>query len=217
MTTRTLDHHDAPAVRIPMTFLTTVAPQITAIEELQVCLAVFRLMAAQGGDEAPIGEPAILQDAPLRSALRQTGIQSDAREQILRGLELAVGRGTLIRFTVRRQHRGGTWFYLNTAVNRRTIEAMERGALPVPTTLWNDLTPGKVAVDPANVYRLYEQNIGPLTPLVADQLTTAASEYALDWIEDAIREAVSYNRRSWRYISKILENWQAHGRNERSS
>jgi DnaD/phage-associated family protein len=65
-----------------------------------------------------------------------------------------------------------------------------------------------------NAFRLYEQNIGPLTPLIADQISRAIEEYPDDWIEDALSEAVAYNRRSWRYVTRILENWQAAGRKD---
>ncbi|MBA2290155.1 MAG: DnaD domain protein, partial [Chloroflexia bacterium] len=63
---------------------------------------------------------------------------------------------------------------------------------------------------------LYEQNIGPLTPMVADRITRAMQEFPAAWIEDAIEEAVAYNRRNWKYIERILESWMAQGRSERS-
>jgi DNA replication protein len=40
-------------------------------------------------------------------------------------------------------------------------------------------------------------------------------EYPADWIEEAIEESVAYNRRSWRYIQRILEQWMAQGRTDR--
>jgi hypothetical protein len=45
-----------------------------------------------------------------------------------------------------------------------------------------------------NLYRLYEENIGPLTPLVADALRDAENTYAIEWIEEAIRIAVQEQR-----------------------
>ena len=48
--------------------------------------------------------------------------------------------------------------------------------------------------------------------LIADQIARAIEEYPDDWIEDAFEEAVAYNRRSWRYVSRILENWTTEGR-----
>lgn len=62
------------------------------------------------------------------------------------------------------------------------------------------------------IYALYEQNIGLLTPLIADSLKDAAATYPEVWIEDAIKEAVKYNARSWAYIDKILKRWERDGR-----
>jgi DnaD/phage-associated family protein len=59
---------------------------------------------------------------------------------------------------------------------------------------------------------LYEQNIGPLTPLLAEELMEAEDTYPVSWIEDAFREAVELNKRSWRYIQRILERWAAEGK-----
>ena len=67
----------------------------------------------------------------------------------------------------------------------------------------------------ANIYRLYEENIGPLTPLIADTLRDAEENYSAEWIEEAIRLAVENNARSWRYVEAILRRWQDEGKDER--
>ena len=53
-----------------------------------------------------------------------------------------------------------------------------------------------------------------LTPLIADELRQAEKEYPAEWIEDAFREAVSLNKRSWKYIRAILERWRVDGRGD---
>jgi DNA replication protein DnaD len=37
-------------------------------------------------------------------------------------------------------------------------------------------------------------------------------EYPPQWIEAAIRQAVEYNKRNWRYVAGILRRWQTEGR-----
>ena len=201
-------------IAVPHTFLSETIVEINSMAELQVSLAMFRLMANLDGEETPIAERTILSDETLRRAMRREGIASNPEDGILKGLELAVGRGTLLRFVVRQGPQQSYWYYLNTSVNQATIASMERGALPPPAIIWEGKTAPSITLDPPNAYRLYEQNIGPLTPLIADQISRAVTDYPGDWIEDAITEAVSYNRRSWRYILRILENWQASGRHE---
>lgn len=63
-----------------------------------------------------------------------------------------------------------------------------------------------------SIFDLYEQNIGPLSPLIAEQLKEAQAQYPLEWLEAAFKEAVSHNKRSWRYISAILERWGREGK-----
>ena len=63
-----------------------------------------------------------------------------------------------------------------------------------------------------NVFRLYEENIGPLTPLIADALKDAETLYSEAWIADTIELAVKNNKRSWKYCEAILKRWKAEGR-----
>jgi DnaD/phage-associated family protein len=70
----------------------------------------------------------------------------------------------------------------------------------------------QVEIDRPNIFKLYEQNIGLLTPLVADHLRDAADLYPEEWIEAAFREAVQHNIRKWSYISAILRNWETEGK-----
>ncbi len=205
----------APTVAIPLPFFTDVLPQIRNLEELHVTLTLFRHVAEGGGMETPIAERALLRDRLLREALRREGSPRDPRERLASGLDLAVARGTALRFTASVGRRQQSWYYVNTAANRGTVTAMAEGRAQPPPVLWDDEQAPRIQVDRPNLFRLYEQNIGPLTPLLADRMIHAMEEYPTDWIEEAIEESVAYNRRSWRYIQRILEQWMAQGRTER--
>jgi len=63
-----------------------------------------------------------------------------------------------------------------------------------------------------NIFALYEQNIGIITPLIAEELKEAEKLYPPQWIEEAFKEAVTLNKRSWRYIARILERWASEGK-----
>jgi DNA replication protein len=203
-----------PAVAIPRAFFADLLPQISEISELQVSLTFFRLIDEGNGVDSPISERAIVRDRLLREALKVVGSPNEPTRRISTGLDLSVGRGTLCRFVVEKGQNRQTWYYLNTPANQAMVAAMSRGAIPPPTALWDGDEPPQVSPERPNVFRLYEQNIGLLTPLIADHLVTALESYPQDWIEDAINEAVSYNRRSWRYIQRILEQWSTQGRGE---
>lgn len=199
-------------VSVPLAFLRDVVPAISNPDELHVCLTVFRLLEESGSEESPIAERSIIADQPLRTTLRTTGTTATLDARIFDGLELAVGRNTLLRFLAVNGNRESAWYFANTPVNRAMVLAMQEGRIPAPRVVWDGEIAPQIAADPPNVFRLYEQNIGPLTPMIADQLTIAAGEYPATWIEDAIGEAVSYNKRNWRYILRILENWRQSGR-----
>jgi len=97
---------------------------------------------------------------------------------------------------------------LNTQNNVKLIEKFGwiRTKLIEATRVLSDLSVQ------SNVFGLYEQNIGLITPLVADELRDMENEYPITWVEEAIQLSVTYNRKSIRYISTILERWRNEGR-----
>ncbi len=203
-----------PTVSIPRAFFENVLPGITSIEELHITLALFRLIEEMGGYDVPIAERSLLRDRLLRHSMKVEGSPREPDRRITKGMELAVARGTFLRLEVGEGRRRTIWYYVNTPENRSNVQAMERGSMTPPDLIWEDENPPLVRVERPNAFRLYEQNIGPLTPLIADQITRAIEEYPADWIEDAIVESVEYNRRSWRYIMRILESWTTKGRGD---
>jgi DnaD/phage-associated family protein len=201
-----------PAIGLPRAFFTDVLPGIADLAELQVTLTVFRLCGDAGGLEQPLPEERIRRDRALRAALRVSGSPREPDRRIETGLELAVARGTLLRFAADRPDGSRVWYYVNTPANQALVGAMARGVLAPPEVLWHDGEVPAIRPERPNVFRLYEQNIGLLTPLIADQLIAAMETYPAEWIEEAIGEATGYNRRSWRYIQRILEKWAIEGR-----
>ena len=201
-----------PGIVIPTAFFTDVLPGLVDLSEVQVTLAAFRLASDEGGIESPIAERAILRDRHLRTSLRVAGSPREPDRRIAAGLDLATGRGTLLRFQADFGESQETWYYVNTPANQALVAAMGRGAIAPPQAIWRERDVPAIQPERPNVFRLYEQNIGLLTPLLADQLIDALETYPSEWIEEAIAESVSYNRRSWRYIQRILEKWATEGR-----
>jgi len=68
-----------------------------------------------------------------------------------------------------------------------------------------------------NIYALYEQNIGALTPLIADALKDAERTYGAEWIADALKLAVTNNKRNWKYCEAILKRWKVEGKDDGSA
>lgn len=66
--------------------------------------------------------------------------------------------------------------------------------------------------DKPNLFKLYEDNFGALTPMTAEMLKADLETFPAEWIEEAMKEAVQYNARNWKYVQAILKNWQEKGR-----
>lgn len=61
------------------------------------------------------------------------------------------------------------------------------------------------------IHQCYEENIGLLTPILADQLRDISDTYPEGWFEKATAIACEKNARNLKYISKILQRWQVDG------
>ena len=65
---------------------------------------------------------------------------------------------------------------------------------------------------PKNLFSIYENEIGLLTPFIADAIEGWLKDGLPEkWIADGIHEAAAQNKRSWKYIEAILKRWDAQG------
>lgn len=123
-------------------------------------------------------------------------------------LEKAVARGALLRVL----HDGQDYYFLNSPRGRLAARALEAGSLDPAALAAFTPPPGR-----PNIFRLYEENIGPLTPLLADALKDAESTYPPEWVADAFEIAVTKNKRSWKYVEAILRRWKEEGHAKKQS
>lgn len=61
------------------------------------------------------------------------------------------------------------------------------------------------------VSNFYQNEIGPLSPLIRDKLLDLCKSYPVDWITQAISVAVEQNIRKMSYVNGTLKNWRAIG------
>lgn len=81
---------------------------------------------------------------------------------------------------------------------------------PQLTPQFNDLGGGEFTLRP-NVFAVYEQEIGALTPLIRDRLIDAEETDTESWVIRAIEISAENNKRSWSYIEAILQRWRVEG------
>jgi DNA replication protein len=191
---------DAPDGMLPAALLTRLVRDAWDPLEVKVIL----LAAVLGANDRPVAESELLNHEAFIKGARSDGSGRDARERGAEALELAIARGTLIRLA---SDDGSLWMMLGTDSNRRRV----RTGVSVPRP---GASAGSLMLRPERpgIFALYEQNIGLVTPILADRLVEALERYPETWIADAISEAVGYNKRNWRYIQRILETWSTEGR-----
>jgi DNA replication protein len=197
------------AICIPRVYFDEVLTHATSYDELQILLAAIRLMMIAGSEPATIDEEAIMRDARLNAVLSTTATSQSSTSRIIRALNQSVVRGALVRSSRMEGNRQSIVYQLageGQPVADSESQLMDAfdGDSSAPLSPHNPQA--------ASVYTAYEDNIGMLTPLVADQIRLALELYPASWVHEAIGEAVAYNRRQWRYIQRVLQNWSADGR-----
>jgi len=199
----------ARATPVPNLFFSRLLPRIERAEEMLVTLYFFYAQGLPSRDRRSRSPPFLTRremaaDATLARAL--ANLCGDDGEALDRGLALALERGSLLRVEARGDGRSEELFLLATPHNRRAAPRLAGADLPLEEPL-----PPAAPAEPPNIFALYEENIGAITPLIADDLKDAEERYPPQWIEAAFREAVSLNKRSWRYVHSILRRWEAEG------
>ncbi len=192
-------------VRLPQEFFTEILPGITQPAELKVTLHVFFLLKASRRRPRMVEWATLCADTTLLRSLRAIAPLRPFEDVLVDGIEAAVRRGTLLHVPVPEGPRVGNWYLANTERNRAWAARVGDGDIS-----W--LPPAMVPSERPTIFRLYEQNIGILTPMLAMELREAEEVYPAGWFSDAVREAVRSNKRSWRYVRAILERWARDGR-----
>lgn len=176
---------------MPDSLFSALLPRITDLAELRVVLhALWRLQHM---------------DSELRALSRsdfsEIELGLDAAE-VEGGLGRAVADGILLRAGDGAQTR----YLLNSPQGRTAAQALADG------TWSDDRGVSSTPLERPNVFGLYEQNIGPLTPLIADALKEAERSFPAEWIREAVELAAKNNKRSWSYCEAILRRWKEEGR-----
>ncbi|MBK8986948.1 MAG: DnaD domain protein [Chloroflexi bacterium] len=195
--------------QVPNLFFSDLLPIIDNLAELKVTIYAFWALSQREGQVRYLRLADFLNDTEFVKGLGPT--LKLAAEALLDGLERAVARGTFLHINVEGADGKMDLYFLNTEKGRTAVDGITRGEWrPNP----DEDAPITLLVERPNIFILYEQNIGPLTPIIADELRDAEQAYPPRWIEEAITLAVANNARKWRYILTILERWRQEGKQD---
>ena len=199
---------------VPRAFLSRVLPNITDAAEIKASLHLFAAIAGKRGKPRFVAFDDLLADTALVDGIRQG--EEPPETTLRRALGQAVERATFLEVILEGKADEVRVYLLNTAADREAVVAIRSGKITLTGIGERRALPPETTEPSPNVFGLYEQNIGMLTPMIAEELRDAERQYPEGWIGDAIREAASLNKRSWRYIARILENWAATGKSDPS-
>jgi DNA replication protein len=195
---------------IPNSFFSALLPQISDIAELKTTLHIFQTIYQKRGYPRFTTYKELLASKSLMSSLGGT---SPPDKTLRNALEMATRRGTILHLVLDRDGTPEDVYFLNTEPDRQAVAKIQNGELNLSGLRAKE--PAYIETEaPPDIFTLYEQNIGMLTPLIADELRDAEKLYPAAWIRDAIKEAVLRNKRNIKYIAKILERWSTEGKSD---
>jgi len=182
-------------VQIPEAFFRHLLTEIDDMDELKITLfALWRIASMEGRIH-------FLRRQDFSACLPEPGA----------ALEKAVRRGSLIEARSESTDpadlvQAAALYFVNSPRGRAAAEAYSQGK-------WKPETNASAAPLPEqpNVFKLYEENIGPLTPLIADAVKDAEQTYSAEWVIEALEIAVKNNKRNWKYVEAILKRWKEDG------
>ena len=189
-------------VRIPASFFTELLPVIQNFPQLRLMLYLFWHQEQQDRKIPYFTDTELSADPEL---LRMMG----GKQGLENGLTGLVELGALLKAehaSLDQPH-----FFINNPRGRAACDAIHDGR-------WREKKGLHAAIQltkkPPNIFKLYEKNIGAITPIMADILKEDEQQYPSDWIDEAVHIAVTRNVRNWKYVQAILERWQKEGRGD---
>lgn len=190
----------AQTVAIHSQFISELVPQIDNLAELKLCLFCYYALLQKEGEYRYLRRGDLLSSAELMQGLGAEAVLDTALAQ-------AVEHGFLLAADVLLDKGQERLYFVNTAKGRKAIEQIEAGRWKPTESAVLEILPER-----PTIFRLYEENIGALTPMIAEDLKEVEREYPYEWILEAIEKAVFGNKRNWNYIKAILVGWKKSGR-----
>jgi len=178
--------------QVPDSFFRRVMKEIEDTNELKVTLYAIWWIDHMEGPFRAISETDFEE--------KELGLSA---RKIHSGLEKAVERGSLLGS----EYEASVLYFLNSPRGRAAAEAFAKGEWRESARIMS------APLERPNIFKLYEENIGPLTPLIADMLKEAEGLYREEWFEEAFTIAVKNNKRNWKYVEAILKRWKEEGKN----
>jgi DNA replication protein len=202
---------NSQSIYVPSWFFHDIIQQVKDRNELIILLLIIHLIRQKKVYPGFIAADEIINDVLLRRNINSN--DAGLGRLIDKALSNAVDYGMLLKVTCKTGGKAKDIYFMNTAGSQNTIDKFNAGKITLKG-IESEVAGLSPKEEISNIYSLYEQNIGMLTPIIAEQLKLAEKTYPANWIQDAFHEAVDLNKRNWRYIQRILENWATEGKSD---
>jgi DnaD/phage-associated family protein len=195
-------------IKFPAAFFSDLLPLIDDLAELKLLLFCFWALLQKDGQFRYLRRQDFASHADFMRGLVAHQPEIEPEMALDAALAKATQHGSLLCAEMALDNGLERLYFVNTVRGRTAIEQIKAGEWQ-PGDANN---PVEILPERPNIYRLYEANIGPLTPRIRDRLVDAAADYPTAWIEEAIYLAVENNKRAWSYIQAILTRWEKEGK-----
>jgi len=194
------DDDQRSLIRLPESFFSDLLPLIDDFNQLRLLLYMFWHLEQQEARVRYFRWMDFVSDTLLCE-------MTQGQESLKSALDNLVAMGVVLKADL--PWMDETYYFINGPQGRAAVAAIENGKW---TGIAQERKPIQLTPQKPNIFQLYEENIGPITPLIADILKDDEKTYPAAWISEAIEIAVTRNIRNWKYIRAILDRWQTEGR-----
>lgn len=193
------------ATAIPNAFFAGALPAMREPGDLLAFLWTARLAQEQRGEARFVTADQVWAAPGAADSFERI---AGGRASLDRGLVACAELGALLALDLAGAGERETVYFVNTPDSRRAVVRARAGALELRPGAFTRETPRERAPD---IFLLYEEHVGTITPMVGERLLAAAERFPAYQIEAAFREAAERNVRNWRYVERILERWAEEG------
>lgn len=204
------------ATPVPEAFFSEILPQLNSVAEIKTFLVALRRIRSRRGairyvtgselTNAPeLGE---LSDGGAPEPVTEGEVSQEAVQSVMAGF---VRAGVFLGVPL---GDGDVAYFVNDSEGRRGVERVKAGDAALSSQPAR-AQPEEPSSQPGEIFRLYEDTIGPIPGAgIAQELSEAEQEYPAIWIREAFQEAAVQNARRWAYVRSVLRNWRDRGRGD---
>ena len=201
-------------VSIPNILFSSILENLEEIAILKLAFRITFLIQRQSGKVRFITTNSLLADPSLVLSIASSDV--NAFEKVVRsGIQTCIELGIFLKTTVETDSRKEELLFLNNNHNKEVIHKITNGEIQVPNL--PEASPVPEFAPRPNIFKIYEESIGMLTPIIAERLKELEEEFPDTWLYEAIKEASIQNHMRLSYVEGILRRWRQDGRGYRTS